>query len=260
MFTNGIVFLAVAAGALLAAFGGITTLLIPLYTIGVFTSFTLSQAGMVRHHIRDKAAGWQRGVVIIAVGSSATCVVALVVAITKFPDGAYIPLIVVILVFTAVKRHYDRLDQSLAIEPAGARPAALNNAVVILIGRIHRGTVQAIHYGRSLRTNHITALYVATDDAERDAMAERWEAFDFGVPLEVIESPYRELTPAVETFLHELGERWHDDTITVVIPEFVAGRLLSPTQLLHNQSAAVLKLALLYRRDTIVTSVPYHVE
>jgi amino acid transporter len=263
VFSNGVIFLAVAAGLLLVAFGGITTLLIPLYAIGVFTSFTLSQAGMVRHHLRHRAPRWQLSVVINGVGSVATCIVAIVVATTKFTDGAYIPLIVVpfvIGVFSAIKRHYARLDRSLRVTPADVHPTTSNNTVVILVGRIHRGTIQAIQYGKSLRPQHISALYVATDDDERDAMEEQWNEFKFGVPLEVVESPYRELTPAIESYLEELDDRWADDTITVVIPEFVAGRLLSPTQLLHNQSAGALKLALLYRKNTIVTSVPYHVE
>jgi amino acid transporter len=263
VFSNGVIFLALAASGLIIAFGGITTLLIPLYAIGVFTSFTLSQAGMVRHHLKERQPRWQVGVAINAIGSVATCIVAIVVATTKFSDGAYIPLIVVpfvIAVFLSIHRHYAHLDRSLGIEPENVRPAPGNSTVVILVGRLHKGTVQAIQYGRSLHPSHLTALYVATDDEEREAMEEQWHRFDLGVPLEVVESPYRELTPAVEGFLDELEDRWHDDTMTVVIPEFVAGRLLSPTQLLHNQSAGALKLALLYRRNTIVTSVPYHVE
>ncbi len=263
VFSNGVIFLAVAAGILLVIFHGITTLLIPLYAIGVFTSFTLSQAGMVRHHIKEREPKWRIGVGINAVGSVATCIVAIVVATTKFSDGAYIPLIVVpfvIGVFLAIKSHYTHLDKSLHVEPEDFRPVSANNSVVILVGRIHKGTVAALQYGRSLRPSHITALYVATDDDEREAFEAEWARFGFQVPLEVVESPYRELTPAIEIFLDDLNDRWHDDTITVVIPEFVAGKLLSPTQLLHNQSAGTLKLALLYRRNTIVTSVPYHVE
>jgi hypothetical protein len=110
-----------------------------------------------------------------------------------------------------------------------------------------------------LNPNHLTALYVATDDAGREAMQDQWADFGFDVPLEIIDSPYRELTSAIEAFLDDLDDRWSDDTITVIIPEFVAGRLFSPTQLLHNQSAGALKVALLYRENTIVTSVPYHV-
>ena len=122
------------------------------------------------------------------------------------------------------------------------------HTVVVLIGRVHRGVVNAIQYAQSLRHDHLLALYVAYED--REAMEEQWRQFKFTVPLEIVNSPYREVTPAVEKFLDDLDERWHNDTVTVIIPEFVAGRLFSPTQLLHNQSAGALKLALLFRENT----------
>src|SRR3954447_16887864 len=262
VFSNGILFLAVMASTLIIVFGGVTTALIPLYAVGVFTSFTLSQLGMVHYQRREKQKGWRLGALTSAVGSAVTCLVLIIVASTKFTSGAWIPIVVlpvIIAIFLAIRRHYDRLDRTLAITPAEVRPTAHNHTVVILVGRVHRGVVKAVQYGQSLRPNHLTALYVATDDAGREAMEDLWAEFGFDVPLEVVESPYRELTPAVEAFLDDLDERWHDDTITVIIPEFVTGRLFSPTQLLHNQSAGALKVALLFRENTIVTSVPYHV-
>ncbi len=263
VFSNGIVFLAVAAGALLVAFGGLTTLLIPLYAVGVFTSFTLSQSGMVRHHLRLRERGWQRGVVINAVGAAATLVVLLIVAVTKFAVGAWLPIVVVpaiIVLFVSIKRHYTRVRGILAVSPDEVRPRVVNHTVVVLVGRVHRGTIKALEYARSLRPNHLAAVHVLDEDGEMDEIEQQWKDFRFDIPLEVIPSPYRELTPAVERYLDELQERWNDDTVTIVIPEFVTGRLLSPTQLLHNQSAAALKLALLFRKDTVVTSVPYHLE
>jgi len=104
------------------------------------------------------------------------------------------------------------------------------------------------------------ALYISVDPDDEAHIQQKWDRFGFDIPLEIVDSPYRELTPAVEKYLVELDARWRDDTITVVIPEFVAGRLLSPSQLLHNQSAGALKLTLLYRRNTVVTSVSYHVD
>jgi hypothetical protein len=261
VFSNGIAFLAAAAGGLIIAFGGITTALIPLYAVGVFTSFTLSQLGMVVYQRRNKPKGWRFGAMVSGLGSFVTFVVLIVVAVTKFTSGAYIPIIVlpmIIGVFLAIRRHYDSLDRALAITPSEVRPRPANNTVVVLVGRVHRGVVDAIHYARSLRPNHITALYVAYDDNARASMERQWDEFGFDIPLEVINSPYRELPPAVENYLDELDDRWADDIITVVIPEFVAGKF-SPTQLLHNQSALALKLALLYRPHTVVTSVPYHV-
>ena len=263
VFSNGILFLAAAAGVLLVAFRGLTTLLIPLYAVGVFTSFTLSQAGMVRHHLRLREPAWRRGVVINAVGAAASLLVLLIVAVTKFAVGAWLPILVVpviIALFASIKRHYTRIQRRLAITPAEVRPQPERQTSVVLVGGIHRGVVKALQYARSQRPNHLVALYVTYDDKEREALEDEWKQFAFETTLEIVHSPYRELVDVVMHYLDELDERWADDTITVVIPEFVAGRLFSPTQLLHNQSAAALKLALLFRKDTVVTSVPYHVE
>jgi amino acid transporter len=263
VFSNGIVFLAVVASLLLVAFKGLTTLLIPLYAVGVFTSFTLSQAGMVRHHQRLRAQGWKRGVVVNAVGAVATFVVLVIVAVTKFAVGAWLPIVVVpgiITLFAGIKRHYRRVGRSLAITPDQVRPRPARHTVVVLVGGIHRGVVRALQYARSLRPNHLAALYVTYDDNGRQGLESQWKEFGFDITLEIVDSPYRELVDVVLRYLDELDERWGNETITVVIPEFVVGGLFSPTQLLHNQSAAALKLALLFRKDTVVTSVPYQVE
>ena len=261
VFSNGILFLAAAAAGLLIAFGGLTNALIPLYAVGVFTSFTLSQFGMVRHHLHLKERGWKRGVVINMVGSVATLIVLIIVAATKFTSGAWVPLVVVPLImalFVRIKRHYTRVTGVLAISPDQVRPERHNHTVVVLVGRLHRGVVKAISYARSLNPNHIVAVYVAHDDEEADGFQREWERFDFPVPLEIVHSPYRELVDPIEQYLDDLDERWHNDIITVVIPEFVVGHWYE--NVLHNQSALQLKLAMLRREDTVVTSVPYHVE
>ena len=263
VFSNGILFLAAAAGALLIAFGGLTTLLIPLYAVGVFTSFTLSQSGMVRHHLRLREPGWRRGVVINAVGGVSTLVVLLIVAITKFAVGAWLPIVVVpmiITLFASIKRHYSRVQRTLRITPQEVRRRAVNHTVVVLVGRIHRGVVEALDYAKSLRPNRLVALHVYDEESEREVIEREWAEFGFDIPLAIVHSPYRELTPAVERYLDDVNRVSPNDTVTIVIPEFVAGRLFSPTQLLHNQSAAALKLALLFRKHTVVTSVPYHVD
>jgi hypothetical protein len=128
--------------------------------------------------------------------------------------------------------------------------------VVVLVGRIHRGVLKALAYAKSLRPNHLAAVYVSYDDDDRETMEKDWESFRIDVPLEIIHSPYRELVDAVELYLDELDSRWNDDTITVIIPEFVVERWFE--NVLHNQSALALKLALLQRPGTVVTSVPYH--
>jgi amino acid transporter len=260
VFSNGILFLAGAASALLIAFKGQTNALIALYAVGVFLSFTLSQAGMVRHHQKERDAGWRRGVAVNAVGSVATFIVLLIVAITKFTSGAYVVIIVIPVImalFAAIRRHYTRVSDALAITPQEVRPEAENSTVVVLVGRVHRGVIKALNYGKSMRPNNLTAVYVAYEDADTASIEQEWRDFGITVPLEIVHSPYRDLVDAVEDFLDELDDRWGPATTTVVIPEFVVGHWYE--QALHNQSALAIKLALLFREGTVVASVPYHV-
>lgn len=267
VFSNGIVLLAVAAGGLLWAFGGITTALIPLYAVGVFTSFTLSQAGMVRYQKTQGKPGWKGRALVSGIGATATGVVLCVVAVTKFTSGAWVPMIVVpafMAVFSAVYRHYSRVGAALTITPDQVRPETLVHTVVVLVGRIDRRALKALAYARSLRPDHLLALYVAQEEADREAIQSQWEAFGIETELEIYGSPYRELVEPVQQFLDELDQRWQSDTITVVIPEFVLGKGVAGRWLfenvLHNQSALALKLSLLYRPNTVVTSVPFHVD
>ncbi|MDQ3980832.1 MAG: APC family permease [Actinomycetota bacterium] len=260
VFSNGIVFLGISASILLIAFGGITTALIPLYAVGVFTSFTLSQSGMVMHHRNTKGTGWKRGMVISAIGATATGIVLAIVAISKFTAGAWLPVVVIpaiIFLLVAVKRHYERISKTLEIRPSDVRPVSLNHTVVILVGRVHKGVLKALAYAKSLRPQHILAVYVSYDDDDRESIEKQWDEFKLDVPLEIIPSPYRELVEPVERFLDDLDARWDNDTITVIIPEFVVGKWYE--QILHNQSALLLKGKLLFREGIVVTSVPYHV-
>jgi len=260
VFSNGVVFLAVAAAGLIIAFGGVTTALIPLYAIGVFTSFTLSQSGMVRRHLSLRQPGWRAATTISGVGAVATGIVALIVGVTKFTIGAWVPIVVVpaiIFVFKAIKRHYDTLSVALALAPEEVRRHDLHHTVVVLVGRVHKGVVVALNYARSMRPDHLIALNVATDEREQQEMQDEWKRFGFDVPLEIVHSRYRDLVAPVESYLDELDERWKNDTITIVIPEFVVGTK-SLANLLHGQSALALKLALIDRPNTVVTSVPFH--
>jgi amino acid transporter len=260
VFSNGVVFLAGAAAILIIAFGGLTNALIPLYAVGVFTAFTLSQAGMVVHHRRLKEQGWRRNIVINGVGAVATFIVLLIVAGTKFTSGAWLPIVVVPLIialFSGIKRHYDRVAGVLEVQPSQVRHEHINHTVVVLVGRIHRGVLKALDYARSLRPQHLVAVYVSFEDEDREELEEQWRAFDIDIPLEIVYSPYRELVGPIERYIDELDERWDNDTVTVVIPEFVVGKWWE--HVLHNQSALFLKGKLLFREGTVVTSVPYHV-
>ncbi len=259
VFSNGVLFLAVFAGILIIVFGGVTTRLIPLYAIGVFTSFTLSQAGMVVHHRKLREPNWKSGVAINFVGAVATGAVTLIVGITKFTIGAWVPIIVVpmiIFLFMSIKRHYRRVGAALAVVPAQVQRESVNHTVVVLVGRVHRGVLKALDYAKSLRPQHLVAVFVSFEDHDREEIEAQWEEFGLDVPLEIVHSPYRELVEPVMRYVDELDDRWSNDTITVVIPEFVVANWSA--QLLHNQSALRLKGKLLFREGTVVTSVPYH--
>jgi amino acid transporter len=260
VFSNGVLFLAGAAALLLIAFGGKTNALIPLYAVGVFTSFTLSQWGMVKHHQTEQEQGWKRNAVINGIGAVATLVVLLIVSVTKFDSGAWVPIVVIpfiILLFKGIHRHYARVAESLRAEP-GFRPRRMNHTVVVLVGRVHKGVLEALAYAKSLNPNHLLAVSVVTDDEEQERIENQWREFDLDVELETIYSPYRELTRPVMRFIDELDARYDNDIITVLIPEFVVRRWWE--HILHNQSALILKGRLLFRKGIVVTSVPYHTD
>jgi amino acid transporter len=261
VFSNGIVFLGVAASILIVIFGGIVTALIPLYAIGVFTSFTLSQSGMVRHHLRLKEPGWRRGVAINGIGATATFIVMMIVAVTKFTKGAWVPIVVVpmvIALFKAISRHYRGVGEGIHIEPEQLPPAPHQHTFVVLVGRVHRGVALAIQYARSLRPDHIVALHIADEAIDHAEVERDWSRFGFEIPLDIVDSPYRELTAPVNRYLDRLEARWSSDQLTVVIPEFVVG-VKSITNVLHGQNGLALKLSLLGRPNTAVVSVPFHV-
>jgi amino acid transporter len=260
VFSNGILVLAGAAALLIIAFRGKTDALIPLYAVGVFTSFTLSQAGMVRHHRSEREPGWKRNIVINGVGSGATGLVLVIVAVSKFGEGAWVPIALIpliVMLFKAIHRHYVGVAAALAVPP-DFRPRRMNHTVVVLVGSPHRGVLEALAYAKSLSPNHLVAVTVVSDDEEREHIEKEWSERNIGVPLEIVYSPYRELSRPILRFVDELDARFENDIITVVIPEFVVRHWWG--HLLHNQSALILKGRLLFRRGTVVTSVPYHVD
>lgn len=260
VFSNGIIALSVVAGLLIIAFGGITTALIPLYAVGVFCGFTLAQAGMCRYHQRNQAPGWKRGYVINLIGAFTTGLVLVVVVVSKFAIGAWIPVVVIPAIayaLTRVKRHYDRVERALALGDA-YRSRRHTHTVVVLVGRVHRATMAALTYARSLAPDRLVALSVVIEGDEAERVQAEWERYEIPVPLHIISSPYRELTTPVLTYLDDLDAEHENDIITVILPEFVLTRWWE--QLLHNQSALVLKGRLLFRRNTVVVSVPYHID
>jgi amino acid transporter len=259
VFSNGIVFLALVASLLIVAFSGEVSKLIPLYAVGVFTGFTLSQTGMVVRNYRRREPRWRVRITINGIGAVTTGIVALIVVTTKFRDGAFIPALLIpllMVMFKLIKRHYDRVHDAVVI-PEGYRARRHTHNVVVLIGTVNKGALNALEYARSLSPDRLVAVSVVGDPAEQEALDTAWAERKIPIELHTIYSPYRELTRPVLTFLDELDRQDPDDIITVVIPEFVTSWA---TQFLHNQSAFMLKAKLLYRPNTVVTSVPVLVD
>ncbi|MGI8938274.1 MAG: APC family permease [Iamia sp.] len=257
-FSNGIIFLAAMAGVLIVIFRAEVSALIPLYAVGVFTGFSLSQAGMIRHHLRLREPHWQRKLAVNAVGCFATTVVLLVVVVSKFTRGAWIPAVVIpliVLVFRAIHKHYASMDRALAV-PVGYKARRRTHTVVVLVGRVTKGSMEAIAYARSLRPDRLLAVSVVATPEQQERITADWEAYDIPVELRTLYSPFRELSRPILRFVDEYDEEVDDDFLTVVLPEFVLDHWYQ--QLLHNQSALILRTRLRTRPNTVVTSVPFH--
>jgi amino acid transporter len=275
VFSRGIVALALIASLLIVAFQASVTALIPLYAIGVFLSFTLSQAGMARrwwksgHLLLDQEIvergstllhdpKWRTKMVINAFGAVCTAVVMLVFATTKFRDGAWVVLIlipVLVYIFSAIHRHYGELAKSLSLEDYGAPPRTIRHRVIMPIGGVHRGSLAALAYARTL-SDDVTAVYVALEPDEAGRVREKWERWGEGVRLVVLESPYRLLYEPFLRYIEEISaQRQPNETITIVVPQFVPRHRLH--NLLHTQTALFLRMALLFRPGIVITDVPY---
>ena len=261
VFSNGIIILAVFSGLLVIAFGGDTSRLIPLYAVGVFLSFTLSQLGMVRRWRRTKSPRWKKSIVVNAVGAVATFIVLCVFIITKFIHGAWIVVVVIpllVIFFRAIHGHYLDVAKQLSINGlAPLRP--ISHSVVVPISGLHRGVLTALEYAKSIsKNNNVTAVYVDFEEEATAKLRQKWEHWGAGVKLVVLPSPYRELTRPLLKYIKRLERQRHDDVITVVLPEFIPAKWWQ--HILHNQSSLLLKGALLFRQGVIVTSVPYHLK
>jgi amino acid transporter len=259
VFSNGIIVLSGFAVLLLVAFGGDTHALLPLYAIGVFLSFTVSQSGMVVRWLRRRERGWRWRVWVNALGAGATFVVLLTLAVTKFAEGAWIVVIVIpalVGLFLVMHRHYDDVAEQLSLEGL-AGPSQMQHTVLVVVGDLHRGVVRAVQYAKTLATGaSVRAVFVETDPANTPRLEEKWARWGLGVPLVILSSPYRSLLrPFVEYLDHLQASRDDDHMVTVVIPEFLPGKWWQ--HILHNQTALLIKGTLLFRKNTVVVDVPY---
>ena len=267
-YSNGILALAVVAGLLIFIYKADVTRLIQLYIIGVFTSFTLGQSGMVRHWNRalrterDPAerSRIRRSRAINGFGASLAGVVLVIVIVTKFTKGAYLVLIAMPILYAimrAINRHYTRVSRELASEDTDLVLPARNH-VVVLVSKVHKPTLRALAFARATRPDTLTALTVNVNDDDTRALLAEWERHKLPVQLTVLESPYREVTKPIISYVRQLRADRPRDVVSVFIPEYVVGHWWE--QLLHNQTALRLKGRLLFQQGVMVTSVPWQLD
>jgi amino acid transporter len=271
VYSRGIVVLALLAALLIWLFEASVSRLIPLYAIGVFVSFTLCQAGMTRRwwsigrrrregSVPGDARLWLPKMLINGFGALCTAIVVVVFAITKMEEGAYIVLVLIpalVALFLAIRRHYVTLQGRLSLADYGAPPRIRRHRVIVPVSGVHRGTLAALRYARSL-TDDVTAVHVSNDAVAADEMRRQWDRWGDGVRLVVLASPYRLLLEPLLDYVQRISaERQRDETLTIVVPQFVPRR--SWHNLLHAQTAGFLRLALMFRPGIVITNVPYQV-
>ena len=300
VFSNGIVILAVLSGILVVVFGGDTSRLIPLYAVGVFLSFTLSQAGMVKHWLKEgarlrqspaklpsveiestpkdefvshdgervaqaevisEAVHWKKSIAVNGLGAIATAIVLIVFIITKFIHGAWVVVVLIpllVLMFIVIHRYYVNLKAQLAVRDFSALQP-MKNTVIVPISGISQVAVNALNYAKAIAHANVTAVYVDFDEDATREVQERWRQWNpDGIELVVLPTPYRSFVQPILNFIDKVDERYVDDVITVVIPEYLPARWWQ--NFLNNQSSFLLKAALLFKDNVIVVSVPYHLK
>ncbi|MFO1519152.1 MAG: APC family permease [bacterium] len=253
-FSNGIIVLGLCSGGLIILFQGKTHLLIPLYAVGVFISFTLSQAGMVVHWFKLKGRLWMGKAFVNGLGAIATGIATLVIAATKFTHGAWMVILfipVMIVAFLAIRRHYDSIVEQLS-------PKALDltlhpkNRVIIPISTFHKGTVKALNYARSI-SNDVQGLYIAITPERTARIQDIWHEWGVPVPLVILDTPYRSILQPLMDYVDRLLTEDPDQFITIVLPEFVPAKWWQ--QVLHNQTALLIRTAFMFKKRVVVTSV-----
>jgi amino acid transporter len=277
VFSYGIAALAGFASLLIIVFQAETTALIPLYAIGVFLSFTISQTGMAVRwwksgHLKPDEEivergstvrfdpKWKEKMVLNGFGGALTFVVMIVFAVTKFHDGAWIVVLLIptlVLLFFRIHHHYRIVAHALSLETYGEPHRILRNRVVLLIGGVHRGVLHALRYARSL-SDDITAVYVAIDPVETEKTKKKWQYWGDGVRLQIIDSPYRRLIEPLVGYIDNLAETTTPrQVLTVIVPSFIPAKSVNKT--LHMNTAEVLRKALIQQHDIVIIEVPYHI-
>ncbi|MHB8761002.1 MAG: APC family permease [Coriobacteriia bacterium] len=266
VYSNGVILLTLAAIVLLVMFGGITTRLIPLYAVGVFSSFTLSQTGMVVHHLQSREPGWRRSLAINAAGGLTTALVTGVIATAKFTQGAWIvPVLIptIVLYFLWVRKQYDRVRDELAISPDEFADLdwqsynRMHNHVIVLVKEIDRRLIRALRYAKSLHADKVEALHVDIM-GKGHGFRQEWERAGFGIRLTVVESPFREILAPIMDHIRAVPRPTIDHVVTVILPEYTPENL--GDAMLHDQTSFFLKQQLFGEPGVILTDVPYRID
>ena len=265
VYSNGIILLSLFAGALVIIFRGNTSAIIPLYAVGVFTSFTLSQAGMVRHWYKERTSGWRPSAIMNGIGTLATLIVLGVIVTTKFLGGAWVVVVAIPLLvslFLAIRRHYQYVEKRLTLEDLEPRsyipkPKAevVTHPAIVVVGQLNRGTLEALDYARSI-ADEIIAVHVDFGTTDRDKLQQRWEQLVGDIPLVIVDSPYRSVVSPIVEFVSKYEAQHPGVLSTVIIPAFVTRNWWEG--LLHNQTSFFLKAALRAKKSRVVTTVRYY--
>ncbi|CAE6743489.1 APC family permease [Nitrospira defluvii] len=258
VFSNGVIILGVFSCLLIVLFKGDTHALIPLYAVGVFLSFTISQAGMVKRWLVKKGPHWEKKLLVNGIGAVTTAIATVIIASTKFTHGAWIVIVLIPLLITffrAIHSHYKAVSEQVALSRGHRPPMPRRNIVVLPIGGVNRAVIRAVDYARS-RSGDIRAVLVDVDPEETARVEIQWAQWGCGVPLTVLPSPYRSVLSSLLDYLEQVLQKDQECWVTVVIPEILPARWWQ--NILHNQRAFMLKGALLFKDRVILTDVPYH--
>jgi len=265
VYSNGILLLSLCAAFLIILFGGNTTAIIPLYAVGVFTSFTLSQAGMVRHWFVEKGKGWRASAVMNALGAIATAIVLAVVIWTKFALGAWMVVVTVpllVYLFFSIQRHYQYVANRLSIQEFAPRSYiprpkgdVVTHPAIVVVGQLHRGTIEALDYARTI-ADEVVAVHVDIGSGQREKFQQRWQELEADIPLVILDSPYRSVVEPIIEFVEDYENRHPGVLSTVIIPAFVTRKWWE--NILHNQTTLFLKASLRTKQSRIVTTVRYY--
>jgi len=261
VFTNGILALGVLASLLIIIFHGETHSLIPLYAVGVFLAFTLSQTGMVKHWLaRKERKGWLRNMIINGIGAFTTGVVLLVIIITKFPHGAWIVVIAIpalVFVCTRINHHYRMVSEQLLLPVYPQESEFKHHSVVVPISGVQNAVLHALKYAKAL-SDDVVAVYVSLHPGEEAKIRQEWEHYGMGIPLKVLDSPFRSITRPLIEYIDQVKAQNPEGVITVLLPEFVPKKWWQ--NLLHNQTAFIIRGLLHFKPGVVIISVPFHLQ